>query len=279
MTDYLNFGACLITADPKSRTICGELDGQKIWVKQTVPPKARIWHKLQRFLASLLGQPILRATVSAGGPENLRAEAKRLKMFQERGFKVPEVLAVYDDLLVMTDAGPQLRAVLDSTMDKDARHNILKTTMRAMSALHQAGLAHGRPYMRDMTWDGKDIGFLDLEEDPVTVMPLVTAQARDIWIFLSAASRYARCPGDKAKYEPELIRILFNEYKSGASKQVLKELQDFVLFLEPLRKLLDRKMLWKKIGTDARQSVFINRCLAACLEGACSSSNGAEEGK
>ncbi len=271
--DYLDFGSCLITANPKSRTICGDYDGQKVWIKQTVPPKARIWHTLQRVLASVLGLPILRATVSAGGPENLRAEAERLRLFKDRGFKVPDVLAVYDDLLVMTDAGPQLRATLDSTMDKDARHALLKTAMRAMANLHRAGLAHGRPYMRDMTWDGARIGFLDLEEDPVQVMPLVTAQARDIWIFLSAASRYARCPGDKAKYEPALINALFAEYKPGADERVLKELRDFVLFLRPVRRFLDRKIFWKKIGTDARQSVFINRCLESCLEGGCVSSD------
>lgn len=273
MMDYHDFGNCLITANPLSRTICGDLDGRRLWIKQTVPPKARIWHRLQKILASLLGMPILRATVSAGGPENLRAEAERLRHFKSKGFHVPDVVAVYEDLMVMTDAGPQFRAWLDKTLDGETRCAALKKAIVSMAGLHAAGLAHGRPYMRDMTWDGKTIGFLDLEEDPVTVMPLVTAQARDIWIFLSAASRYARLPGSKMHYEDTLIKELYAEYARNANPAVLKELRIFALSLTRLRRILEHKLLWKKIGTDARQSVFINRCLEECSEPSYSSSN------
>ena len=277
--NYLDFGTCLVSAHPESRTICGNHEGQKLWVKLTVPPKARIWHTLQKIIAGISGCPILRATVSPGGTESLKMEAERLREFKSKGFHVPDVLAVYDDMLVLTDAGQQFREYLDKTTDSQKRRDALKSAMRSMGNLHRAGLAHGRPYMRDMTWDGNVIGFLDLEEDPVRVMPLTTAQARDIWIFLSAASRYARRPGHKGIYEDALIVELFHEYARDADKDVLKDLQQFVLFLKPLRRVLDNKYLWKKIGTDARQSVFINRCLEECLESACSSSCNAKSEK
>jgi len=263
--DYHDFGVCLLSAHPNSRTISGEHDGRTLWIKQTVPPKARIWHTVQKLVAAAFGLPILRATVSEGGSHSLKMEADRLAQFKQLGFHVPDVIAVYDDIMVMTDAGPQLRARLDQTTDSETRITDLKAAINALAALHKAGLAHGRPYMRDMTWDGKNIGFLDLEENPVLVMPLATAQARDLWIFLSAASRYARRPGNKMHYEDALILDLFNEYKKSADPKILEELKEFVLFMRPLRKLLDRKLLWKKIGTDARQSVFVNRCLEACL--------------
>lgn len=263
--DYYSFGTSLISQHPASRTIRGELDGRVLWIKQTVPPKARIWHRLQKILAALFAKPILRGTVSEGRAENLRAEAKRLQDFAACGFHVPEVLAVYDEFMVMVDAGPQLRAALDETKDTALREQTLLCAIRALADLHAGGLAHGRPYVRDMTWDGKQIGFLDLEEDPVKVMPLAAAQARDVWIFLSAASRYARPAGQKMHYEPALIQTLFAEYQKTARPDTLKELEIFVMFLRPVRRLLDNEFLWPKIGTDARQSVFINRCIESLL--------------
>lgn len=263
--DYYNFGISLISKHPESRTIRGEIDGRVLWIKQTVPPKARIWHRLQKALAAIFAKPILRGTVSEGRAENLRAEADRLRLFKERGFHVPEVLAVYDEFMVLVDAGPQLRASLDETKDLAVREQTLLTAIRALADLHTAGLAHGRPYMRDMTWDGRTIGFLDLEEDPVKVMPLAAAQARDVWIFLSAASRYARPAGQKMVYEPAIIHALLAEYQKTANPETLKELRAFVTFLRPIRRLLDNDFLWPKIGTDARQSVFINRCIETLM--------------
>lgn len=263
--DYHDFGVCLLSAHPQARTISGEHEGRTLWIKRPARPKARIWHHIQKLVAMVSDLPILRATVSDGGSHSLKMEAERLTQFKKSGFHVPDVLAVYDDIMVMTDAGAQLRAHLDQITDTETRTANLKSAVNALADLHKAGLAHGRPYVRDMTWDGKKVGFLDLEENPVLVMPLATAQARDLWIFLSAASRYARRPGEKMYYEDTLILQLFDEYKKSADPKVLAELKQFVLFMRPLRRLLDRKILWKKIGTDARQSVFVNRCLETSL--------------
>lgn len=264
--DYHVYGASLVTHNPDARTINAVIDGRQIWFKQPVPPKARIWHSLQKILAALCARPILRVTVSQGGAAALRAEAHRLKQFKALGFHVPDVLGIYDDMIIMTDAGPQLRAYLDKVKDYDARLELLKIAMREMGRLHRAGLAHGRPYMRDMTWDGEQIGFLDLEEDPLKVMPASTAQARDIWIFLSAASRYALKPGEKLVYEGSLVTELLNEYIAHADPAVFDELKSLVALVRPLRKFLDNKYFWKHIGRDARQSVFVNRCLEAYLK-------------
>lgn len=261
---YLDIGAKLLQENPQSRTLHGLIDGQKIWFKQATPPKARIWHYLQRGLSIILPLPILRSTVSAGGETALRAETARMIFFKEQGFHVPEVLASNSQMFAMTDLGPQFREVLDNAAPDDYLP-LLKKAIQTMARLHRAGLAHGRPYMRDMTWDGEQIGFLDLEEDPLHVMPLPAAQARDVWIFLSAASRYARRRGEKTIFEGPLIGALYDEYAAHGTPETLAELRRFVLFLRPLRRLLDRKIFWNHIGQDARQAVYVNRCLEASL--------------
>jgi hypothetical protein len=121
--------------------------------------------------------------------------------------------------------------------------------------------------MRDMTVEGGRIGFLDLEENPLRVMPLRSGQARDIWIFLSAACRYARVPGPVPAYREDVIKAVFAEYAAAALPETLAELGSFVRFLEPLGRLLQNH-LWQQIGTDARQSVFTNYCLSAALAAA-----------
>jgi hypothetical protein len=267
MNEYLQFGQGLIASRPASRTLCGELEGRRIWIKKTVPPKARIWHGLQKLIAFLLRRPILRSTVSEGGGGSLHMEAARLAEFRAKGFHVPEVLAVSDEMLVLTDAGPQLREVLDKTEDEAQRLALLKKAVAELARLHAARMVHGRPYMRDMTVEGGRIGFLDLEENPLRVMPLRAGQARDIWIFLSAACRYARVPGPVPAYREDVIKAVFAEYAAAALPETLAELGSFVRFLEPLGRLLQNH-LWQQIGTDARQSVFTNYCLSEALAAA-----------
>jgi len=264
--DYLDFGKSLIASHPKHRTISGDFGGKRIWVKQSVPPKARIWHTLQRFLAWVIGMPILRSTVSPGGHRALEAEASRLREFKAKGFHVPTVLAMHQDMMVLEDSGPSFRAWLDNTQDESQRTQALKAAILALAALHEKSLAHGRPYMRDMTWDGQTIGFLDLEENPAGVMNFYTAQARDVWIFLSAASRYAREPGNKMIYHPELIETLFETYRAKASLFVIEELDNFVTAIGWLANILEKEFWWRRIGTDARQSVFVTKCLQKSLK-------------
>lgn len=264
--DYLQFGRKLIAQYPQSRTIRGRGADDCLWVKQAVPPKARIWHVLQKIIAACIPNPIVRVTVSDGGGNALRMEATRLQEFRVKGFHVPEVKEFNDEMLILTHLGPQLREALDQMTDAEARLEVMKNATRELARLHRAGLAHGRPYLRDMTWDGAQVGFLDLEENPVEVMPLASAQARDVWVFLSAASRFALDPVQKNVYRPHIIFALLAEYKSHSEGAALPELEKFIRMMKPLRYLLERRWLWEKVGNDVRQSVFVTQCLEVCLE-------------
>lgn len=105
------------------------------------------------------------------------------------------------------------------------------------------------------------IGFLDLEENPVAVMPLSCGQARDIWLFLGSATRFARDRDDKCIYHEELIGELWQEYAAHTDPAILPALEKFVRFMDPLRALLEKPFVWRKIGNDARQSVFVTSCI------------------
>lgn len=255
MIDYLSIAQDLAAAQPLERTIHGQADGEDFWVKQSVPSKSRIWHSIQRWLAAILPYPILRATVSQGGGKGLQIEADRLTEFAQKGVHVPRVLAINNNLFVLNHLGPCLSHHLDNA-DTETRDALLIEATNALARLHNGGLVHGRPYLRDMTWDGTQIGFLDLEENPLSVMPLAAGQARDIWIFLSAVSKYARRNGDKYTYDYPIMDVVWNAYLPQANPDAINELRRFIRLIAPLVKPV-KKYCWLKCGNDVRRATFV----------------------
>lgn len=255
--DYLEFGYKTLAALPPGTRLARH---ENMWIKRSEGSKIKLWHKLQ----SLMPQPILRSTATKDGAAALQGEAARLRAFKAAGFHVATVLAVNDDMLITTHLGDELQKQLDGMKDFGARLVILKQAVAELGKLHKANLAHGRPYVRDMTWDEERVGLLDLEEDPLSVMPLTSAQARDIWIFLCSICRYARVNNDKYTYDPALVGILFSEYRAYASAETLAELKKFVNLLKPLR-FARHKLLWQNVGNDVRRAVVATEYLASVL--------------
>lgn len=262
--DLLSFGHHLAAQSPQRPTLSGEHDGRRVWVKKSVSSKTRHWHVLQKAVTFCLPFPVLRTTVSKGGAESLRQEAGRLREFKAKGIHVPDVLALDNDILVMSHLGPQLKEFLEKETDPEIRLSMLKKAVKALADMHRSGLAHGRPYLRDMTWDGERIGFLDFEENPTAVMSLEAAQARDIWLFLSSCGSFACVRGDKYTYDRNFIDALFNEYRQYARPETLKELQKFMALLKPFPVIIG-KFLWRRVGGDVRRSAFVTDYLGQKL--------------
>lgn len=68
----------------------------------------------------------------------------------------PEILVLTPDYMVTRGGGRTLKNWLDSDMPEEDKEQLLEEAGRALCALHQAGIVHGRPALRDITWkDGK----------------------------------------------------------------------------------------------------------------------------
>jgi tRNA A-37 threonylcarbamoyl transferase component Bud32 len=122
-------------------------------------------------------------------------EQRSIRLFAQRGIATPEILYASKGAIVLADVGQTVQARLGKLKDGDAAvHDaLLVACADELGRLHAAGLCHGRPYPRDMFFAGDRLGFMDFEEEPQTVMPLATAQARDIWLlFLQIASNARR---------------------------------------------------------------------------------------
>jgi tRNA A-37 threonylcarbamoyl transferase component Bud32 len=235
------------------QTIQAEIDGQTVWIKYAPEPKKRIWHDLQGVAVKLLREPLLTPTVLENASENLRQQAHRLKRAEAAGICAPRVLELHDDHMITTHLGDTLYRHPD-------RRVLLPLAATALAELHAKGLAHGRPYLRDMTWDGERVGFLDFEEDTAAVMSFGAAQARDVWLFLSSAADVFLNDGEKAVSE---LQKIFSIYAEKAPKGFERDLKRLVRMVKPLRLLL-RKTVWNQrriIGKDVLRAGMANEAL------------------
>lgn len=62
--------------------------------------------------------------------------------------------------------------------------------MQSIAQAHARGAYFGQPLPRNLTWDGEKVGFIDFEEDPLEVMDLSEAQARDWLMFGYGVAKY-----------------------------------------------------------------------------------------
>jgi tRNA A-37 threonylcarbamoyl transferase component Bud32 len=134
-------------AEPPQRVRAVVLpDGRRFWLKRVERLSGRL--RLQK------GDP---ARAFAAEREGLRAVAAV-------GVPVAEVTAEGPDWVLMPDAGPTLPTVArQSEVGEEERLPAFAAAGRALGQLHWAGMAHGRPAVRDVCWDGREARFIDLE--------------------------------------------------------------------------------------------------------------------
>ena len=238
-------------------------ENRRIWVKQSVPAKHKIWHSVQRFAANITGIPLLRPTVSPGGQKGLESEAATLRKLALRGVLVPDLIDVAPNWIAIGDNGRILKNCIEDDEDKgyeDAVCCHVVDAGKALAELHGKGVAHGAPLLRNMTLrDDGQIGFIDFEEDPNARMPVIDAQARDILLFVFSIQR-------EFKKRPELLRAGWLAYVEAVSsnapqlaplRKVLRLLFPVYLILRPFRRYL---------GTDASNGLETYRVLGAILQ-------------
>ncbi len=226
-----------------------------IWLKRRPPSKKTMWHRLLFALTYLIPIPIFYPTVAE---DDLLAEASRLDLFARKGIAVPEVLLVTANYLVTKDSGQDLKSYLENIPPVQQQH-VLEQAIQALLHLHQQGLCHGRPFLRDMTINNNQIYFLDLEEDPLKVMNLAQAQARDLWLFLNSAARHCQ-------HEPTMLKHLFTLYSQHASAELLHALKQMVTLLKPIRWFSEHILGFIK-SRDLRCAIRANKAIEQTIGG------------
>ena len=121
-------------------------DGRRFWLKRVERLSGRL--RLQK------GDPA----------RAFAAEQEGLRVLAAAGLPVAGIAAEGPDWLLMPDAGPVLTEVAaDPGRSETEKLRAFAEAGRALGRLHWAGMAHGRPAVRDVCWDGQAARFIDLE--------------------------------------------------------------------------------------------------------------------
>lgn len=235
-----------------------DFEGQTIWIKRRPPSKRTGWHRLASALTYLIPLAIFYPTAVSDKSDSLTQEAERLRLFATKGLPVPEVLASTSSYLITSDVGLNLQQLAEQITTREERSALFEKAMHSLANLHQANLCHGRPSLRDMTLQNDKVFLIDLEENPLAVMSLAQAQARDLWLFFCSVARH--CKNDYS-----VLDRLFQIYMNTSSPATLAALKQMVIVLKPVRIIVEYLLAAVK-SRDLRNAVQANKALEKCLK-------------
>ena len=166
-----------------------------VWIKRHGDKGRRAIVAVQNAVARVFRLPFMRPSPAKTAEGMVQRDLRRIAKYSQAGVPTAAVIYSSGSAIVLSDIAPTVQQQLRSLRDADpAAHDALLVFCAGeLGRLHGAGLCHGRPYPRDMFIRGDRLGFIDFEEEPEAVMPMETAQARDLWL-LSATER----KGDRA---------------------------------------------------------------------------------
>lgn len=188
------------------RTFSFVHNNQKYWVKQPDAGEANIWHKIMLILSKLLKNNFFRPTVVTDPKNSLAYEARRLQELKKNGINVPAVMLRTPAYLVLEDAGTPLNVLLlNSGMRHEEKKNLLIQLSRSLADMHNRGLYHSRPALRDIAYKEGKIYFMDFEENLENSLSTEEAIVRDG--FLYAHTLYRKIT------DPELVETVLDAYR------------------------------------------------------------------
>lgn len=171
-------------------TACG-----RVLVKGQRPRRGPLRFALLSAAARLTGNPLLRPVPQRGGAPGQATEVRRLQALAAAGVRVPAVLHVATDHVVMQFlAGPSLQHVL--TQATPQAIHAFGEGLLALQRVHGGGQCLSQAFARNMLWSGGAVWMIDFEDDPLEVLSLPEAQARDWLAYLFSVVWTINAPRD-----------------------------------------------------------------------------------
>lgn len=163
------------------------------WLKKAAPARGLFRYHALNFFSWLLRLPLLKAVPQPGGNLAIANEVKRLQTLSKAGILVPRLIAFAEDWLLIEEAGSSIiKPMKQADTSKKTRQQLLKKCLLAIKTLHQQGQYLSQGFVRNMLLDESrgQIAFIDFEDDPLEVMSLAEAQARDLLLLVNSTARF-----------------------------------------------------------------------------------------
>lgn len=174
--------------------------GQVAWRKTFADGGHRRRVAALRWVARHLGANALLAPIPLSPELACRTEQAMINRLAALGANVPPLLAVGDRELLLGDLGPTLALACRTEPDAGKRYLMVQLGLDALAGLHASGGYLSQAFARNITLLDGRIGFIDLEQDPCTIMSLPAAQARDLLFYAHSTARFlCDLPGEHAR--------------------------------------------------------------------------------
>jgi tRNA A-37 threonylcarbamoyl transferase component Bud32 len=168
------------------------LDGRRVWLKDygSASPVRKALDAVWNALAGALGAGLLRTPPRHPARVSCALEARRIRELAALGVRVPPVLGEGSDMLLLDDIGSALGRELRTASDPSRIDTLVGQAFAGIADVHVRGGYLGQAFARNMAVADAGIGFLDFEDDPLEIMPLHDAQARDWLMFAFGIANY-----------------------------------------------------------------------------------------
>lgn len=142
-------------------------------------------YRLLNGFARLVGLQGLKAAPAHGGARAQAIEVERLQRLAAAGVAVPRVLHVDDEFFVQSWLGD---ARLDRLLKREGALAWWQRGLRTLVDLHARGQYLSQAFARNFIASGDALAMIDFEDDPLEVMTLDEAQARDWLAYLHSSA-------------------------------------------------------------------------------------------
>jgi tRNA A-37 threonylcarbamoyl transferase component Bud32 len=195
-------------------------------------------HRVLNMFAWMAGVPYLKAVPVHGGARSQAIELQRLQALRQAGLSVPEVHHVAGDYFVMSYLGSNdlARALREQG---SGAYGLWMAAMEHLLLVHARGQYLSQCFARNIIVADDFRGMIDFEDDPLEVMTLAQAQARDWLIFLQSSLF-------NLALEPQRLETALQQVLGRELPQVRAVLTHAARRLSWLRHLPTNRKIWGK---------------------------------
>ena len=231
----------------------GSQPPEQVWLKKAGPRLGAWRATLLGAVARLVRLEALRPVPNPGGRAAIHTEARRLAALHARGLRVPTVLAVQDDALLLRhlgEPGAPTKSLADELYDaaRDQPAQVLplwQQGLEAVGLVHDAGACLSQAFARNLVRcpDGV-VGYIDFEDDPTAVLPLPLCHGRDALCYAHSTAIYLRQCGALEDARPLWAQWL--QARGPALQEVMEQTMHRMRFARHLPQS-------RKLGRDVQR--------------------------
>lgn len=185
----------------------------KVLVKGQRPARSAWPYRVLNGLARASGLSLLKAAPAYGGLRAQRIEAGRLRQLQDAGVQVPALLHEEEGFIVMQYLGD---TSLVEWLKAEPGQALVgwQRGLHTLVQVHARGQYLSQAFARNFIKVGDGLAMIDFEDDPLEVMSLDEAQARDwlaylhssVWLLKTPLSELATLLNTALAQEPVAVR-------------------------------------------------------------------------